>query len=159
MRGGMKRLLPLMLLLPLLACSPNVETRGHMLDADWKEHLKAGSTSKEEVLQQFGSPSTTSTFGEETWYYITLQRESHAFFKPKIAEENVIRIVFDGSGVVQNVDTFDQSDMQKFAIAKRETPTEGHQMTIVEQTLGNLGRFNNSSTGRTNPGTVRRGGP
>ncbi len=147
------------LALSLTSCSPNVETRGHIADPDWESQIQAGQATKDDVLAVMGSPSATSSFGDETWYYITTTRESYAFFKPKITEGNVVRVAFDADGRVNAIDRFTEEQMRKFALSKRETPTEGHQLTMIEQMLGNLGRFNSPAGGGsgspTNPNRGR----
>lgn len=140
----------------LAACTPNVESRGALKDADWKEQVKIGST-QEDVLNALGSPSAKSSFGEETWYYIAARRESFAFFKPEVTEQNITRITFEG-GAVKSIDAFDKSQARDIDIAGRVTPTEGHSMGFMEQVLGNLGRFNSpgNTPGQAGGGTQRR---
>jgi outer membrane protein assembly factor BamE (lipoprotein component of BamABCDE complex) len=129
-------------LLALSACSPKVDARGYVTTGDLKDKLVVGQTTKEEVMSKLGSPSSQSSFGEESWYYITDRKETTAFFKPKVVEQQVIRISFNASGVVSKVEGFDMDDSKKVAFAKRTTPTEGHTLGFVEQILGNIGRFN-----------------
>lgn len=140
----------------LSACSPNVETRGHLMEEDWKAQITPGVTTQDQVLEALGSPSAKSSFGDETWYYINMRRESTAFLRPEIADQSAIAIRFSPSGTVDAVEAFDKSQAKDIAIAKRVTPTEGHQMTFMEQMLGNLGRFNsptdpNSRSGQRRP--------
>ena len=137
-------------LLFLCACSPNVETQGHMLDDDWKNSVKQNVTTRDDVLAAFGSPSTVSSFGEETWYYISMQRKNRAFLKPAVTNDEIVQLTFNPDGTVKDITTYSQADMKDFSIADRTTPTEGHQMTVLEQTLGNLGRFN-APSGQKNP--------
>src|SRR5690242_6956482 len=91
----------------LAACSPKVDNRGYVRDGNLKEQITVGQTTKDQVLAKFGSPSAQSSFGDETWYYITDRKEAVAFFKPKVVEQDVTRIVFDASGTVSDVQTFD----------------------------------------------------
>lgn len=129
-------------LLLLSACSPNVETRGALKDPDWKQQLTVGQSTPEDVLRVLGSPSAKSSFGQETWYYIATRKESFAFLKPEVADQEVISINFDTDGTVKSIDNYDKSSARDIKIASRTTPTEGHQLTFMEQILGNLGRFN-----------------
>lgn len=146
--------------LALGACSPNVETRGHLKDADWREHIAPEKTTQDEVLQLLGSPSARSSFGPDTWYYITTRRESFAFFKPKVTDEEVVQITFHADNTVKAVETTGKDKARDIAIADRITPTEGHQMTFMEQLLGNLGRFNAPGGGTGGGGGGNRhGGP
>ena len=102
------------------------------------------------MKEKLGSPSSVSSFGDEAWYYITARKETVAFFKPKVVQEDVVRISFNAGGVVSNIQTYDKSNGEDITLVKRETPTEGHTMGFFEQILGNLGRFNKPASG---PGT------
>jgi outer membrane protein assembly factor BamE (lipoprotein component of BamABCDE complex) len=124
------------------ACSPKIDNRGYVKNVEWKDQIVIGQTTKDDILQNFGSPSSQSSFGDESWYYITAHKETMAFFKPEITEQNVVRLTFDANGVVTNLETFDKSNAQEFDVAKRITPTEGHSLGFFEQILGNVGRFN-----------------
>jgi outer membrane protein assembly factor BamE (lipoprotein component of BamABCDE complex) len=139
----------------LTACSPKVEERGYIKNSaenvDFKSALVIGQTSKQEVLDKFGSPSAQSSFGAETWYYISSKKEGVAFFKPEVVDQQIADIEFDNSGVVSAVNFYNQSDAQKVALVKRTTPTEGHSLTFIDQTLGNLGRFNRPAGTSTSP--------
>lgn len=154
----MKRLLAFFsLCAALTACSPNVETRGHVADVDAYTQIKVGETTRDQVLDRFGSPSTTSSFGQETWYYITAKKESFAFLRPELTDQSVVRLAFNGEGVVSAVEHFSKADMQDIAIAKRETATEGQELSFVEQLLGNVGRFNSPGNTPGNAGVTSSG--
>lgn len=145
--------------LALSACSPNVETRGHVQEPDWKQQITVGTTTRDDVFQLLGSPSTTSSFGSETWYFITAKRENFAFLKPEIADQEVIAISFDTGGVVSNVQEVGREAMRDdVEFSERKTPTEGHSMTFIEQLLGNAGRFNRPDSGARGVGSNRPGG-
>lgn len=148
-----KRLL-LLTLLALSACDPKVDNRGYVSNAVWKDQIAPGTTTKDQVLATFGSPSAQSTFGEETWYYINTRKEATAFLKPEVVEQNVVRLTFDANGVVSKMETFDKNNSKEFDVAKRVTPTEGHQLGFFEQIIGNIGRFNKG--GDTGAGAATR---
>ncbi len=142
----------------LSACTPQVSGRGH-LDAPKKvEQLTPGSSHKQDVVRILGTPSTRSSFGEEIWYYISAKKESYAFFKPEITEQKVIAVAFDTNGMVSAVKTFDKDDAQDVATVDKVTPTEGQELGLWEQLLGNIGRFNKAGDGGGTAGPVG-GGP
>ncbi len=142
----------------LCSCSPKVENRGYVKQAAWKDTVKVGQTTKQEVLDQFGSPSAKSTFGPETWYYVSSRKESVGFLKPEVVEQETADISFDYAGVVRDVKIYNKDDGRDISLVKRTTPTEGHSLSFIDQTLGNLGRFNKSSNDTVVPGR-RPGGP
>lgn len=130
------------LYLLLAACAPEVVTQGHVKLYDSREKLQAGASTKQEVLKLMGSPTSVSSFGEERWYYISAKKQARAFLEPKVVEQNVLALTFDPEGTVMKIETYDLADAQKVAISKDATPTEGHSIGVVEQLVGNLGRFN-----------------
>lgn len=145
-------------LLGLNACSPKIENNGYVKRADIKTLVTVGSSTKDEVQKTLGSPSVQSTFGTDAWYYITDQKESYAFMKYDVVEQEVTRIEFDDNGVVSKVNDYDKSQSEDITIVKRETATEGHTLGFFEQMLGNIGRFN--APGGGSGGTVAgRPGP
>jgi outer membrane protein assembly factor BamE (lipoprotein component of BamABCDE complex) len=141
-------------ILVLASCAPKVENRGYISGAgkaatqsvDWKKSIIVGQTNKQEILDRFGSPSTKSNFGAETWYYVSTQKEGVAFLKPDITAQEVADIQFDASGVASSVNVYNKDDARQIALINRTTPTEGHSLTFLDQTLGNIGRFNKPSS-------------
>lgn len=130
------------IILFVAACSPKVENRGYVKQNDWKDTVVIGKTSKQEVLEKFGSPSAQSSFGAETWYYVSSRKEAIGFLRPEIVEQEAVDISFDQSGIVSSINLYNKNNSKKFDLVKRTTPTEGHSLTFIDQTLGNLGRFN-----------------
>ena len=128
--------------LALTACSPIVDQRGHVSEVPLVDQITVGQTTQEEVLQLLGSPSTASTFGDETWYYVAARKERTAFFKPEITDQHVTQIVFDASGTVTRVKQYDENDGKELETVRKSTPTAGHKLGFFEQIIGNLGRFN-----------------
>ena len=142
----------------LAACSPKLDNRGYVANAQWGDVVKVGQTTKQEILDNFGSPSAHSTFGDESWYYVSSRKETTAFFKPEIAQQDTVRLTFDAADVVTNIEYFDKNQGQDLAMVKRETPTEGHSLGFFEQLLGNVGRFNKPSNGSDSIAPGRKGG-
>ncbi|MGE3714708.1 MAG: outer membrane protein assembly factor BamE, partial [Alphaproteobacteria bacterium] len=129
-------------LLAVAGCSPKIENRGYVRDGTISEMIVAGRDSKDDVITVLGSPSSHSTFGPETWYYITTRKETTAFLAPEVVEQDVVRITFDDMGMVSNVEGYNLSNSQDIDVSSRETPTEGHELSFIEQLMGNIGRFN-----------------
>ncbi len=67
--------------------------------------------------------------------------EKSGIFDPKVTEEKVVVVAFNEEGIV---DTIEEIDNQRIAIPKEreKTKTGGNDITIIEQVLGNVGRFN-----------------
>jgi outer membrane protein assembly factor BamE (lipoprotein component of BamABCDE complex) len=143
-------LLPISIALALASCSPIVDTRGHSADALDLSQIVKGQTTSEDVAALLGSPTTTSNFGDMIWYYITQKQERVGMFAPKVTEQQVLAIQFDGNKLVSEIGEFKMEEGKPVQIVGRTTPTEGHDLTFIEQMLGNLGRFNGPGRGLSN---------
>lgn len=124
------------------ACSPKVDNGGYVQETPIKDLVTVGKSNRDDVISKLGSPSAQSSFGDETWYYITARKEAYAFMRPEIVEQEVVRIEFDKAGIVSKVESYSRDSSKEFDLVKRTTPTEGHTLGFFEQILGNLGRFN-----------------
>jgi outer membrane protein assembly factor BamE (lipoprotein component of BamABCDE complex) len=136
----------------LLACSPEIITHGYHLDEAAITQIQPGRTTRDEVSQLLGSPSSLATFDDSIWYYVSQRTERMSFYQDDVVDQSVIAIAFDGSGVVQSVDRRGLADAREVALVERETPTSGKELNVLQQFLGNLGRFNPTETGRKKPG-------
>jgi outer membrane protein assembly factor BamE (lipoprotein component of BamABCDE complex) len=124
------------------ACDPIVDVHGHVPTPGAMEKLEVGSQSRDDVLRLLGSPSSIGNFSDGTWYYITQRQESMAFLEPKIVEQKVTAISFGDNGRIKEIKTFGLQDAKDAGMVDRKTPTVGKELTVVEQILGNVGRFN-----------------
>lgn len=123
------------------ACTPMVDTRGNLPDDDKLALIKPGRQNREDISSMLGTPSNTSSFGDETWYYISSRTETFAFFAPEEVDRKVVAIEFDPRGIVRQVKTYGLQDGKQVEMVDRETPTAGKELSVLEQLLGNVGRF------------------
>lgn len=141
----------------LAGCSTTVDQRGNLPDEAKLELIRPGVTSKDTVSQLLGTPSSVSTFDNKTWYYISDRTEQFAFFKPKLIDQQVVAVSFDENGVVQDVTHRGMEDRREVSMSTRVTPTPGRELGLMEQLVGNLGRFNAGDS--NNRSTDNRGPP
>jgi outer membrane protein assembly factor BamE (lipoprotein component of BamABCDE complex) len=126
--------------LVLAGCQPIIANRGNMLDEDRITQVKAGSSSKNDVFEALGSPSITSTFDDNTWYYIGQRTEREAFFRPEITDRKVIAVQFDDTDHVKAVDRIGLEEAVDVEPLEETTPAVGREITFMEQLIGNIGR-------------------
>lgn len=142
-----KRLLPGLalglLVLALAACGGRVETRGNLPDPDRLSEIRLGEHSRDQVARVLGTPSSIAVFGEEVWYYISERTTTVAFFEPEINERKIVILRFDKKGVVSDIQTLGMEQAHAIQPVERRTPTLGKDVGLMEQLLGNFGRFDN----------------
>jgi outer membrane protein assembly factor BamE (lipoprotein component of BamABCDE complex) len=128
--------------LALLACSPIVATHGHRLDEQALAQIEPGSSSRDQVAQLLGSPSSRATFGDSPWYYVSQRTEQLTFYQADITDQDVVVISFDDQGVVSSIERHGLDAAREIELVSRETPTSGTELGLLEQFVGNIGRFN-----------------
>ncbi len=93
-------------------------------------------SSREQVLLALGSPSTTATFDNEVFYYISQKRyRPVAFAKPKLIEQRVLAVYFGEDGRVTNIANYGMQDGKVFDFVSRTTPTAGKDQNFIGQIL------------------------
>ena len=130
----------------LAGCSPTIETHGHSLDEEQIAKIQPGSTSRQEVLQLMGSPSSLSTFDDAAWYYVSQKTEKRSFYQEGVVDQEVLTISFDNTGTVAAVDRHGLDQMASIDPVDRVTPTAGSSPSIFKQLIGNIGRFGNNDS-------------
>jgi outer membrane protein assembly factor BamE (lipoprotein component of BamABCDE complex) len=135
-----------LLALALTACSATVDQRGNLPDPAKLAEIHPGKTTKDMVTQLLGTPSSVGTFNDKTWYYISRRTAQTAFFDPVVEDQEVVVVAFDDSGVVREVEKRGLADGRHVDPSTRVTPAAGHELGILEQLIGNLGRFNTDKT-------------
>jgi len=138
------------------ACAPVMATRGNLIDDERYTRIIAGRSTANDVANLFGTPTTVSTFDQFTWYYIGQRTEKVAFFDPEIIERRVVRVEFSETGIVRQIEDLTLDDAETIELVERETPTLGRRMTVLEQLLGNFGRFNTPTRGPVDGGPGQR---
>jgi len=123
------------------ACSPRVTATGNLPDPEKLAQIAPGKQTRQQVQQLLGSPSSVTAFNGETWFYISQRTETVAFFRPEIQDRQVVVIRFDQNGVVEDVETLGLESARNLQPVERVTPTAGNEMTVLEQMIGNFGRF------------------
>jgi len=134
---------------------PVVETRGYVLNEKDLKKIKPKVTTKTQLKEIMGSPSTTSTIEGEAWFYITSKTETYLFYKPEEIDRTVIAFYFEKMDTVQQISYYGLQDGEVVDLQTRTTPTRGKELTVIGQLFSNLGRFNkqnNSSSSSPTPG-------
>lgn len=132
----------LLMVAVMSACSPRLQLHGNELDPELLAELRAGESTQDDVIDLLGSPSSVAMFDGESWFYISERTEKTAFFSPEIKERKVVVFHFDDSGVVSDIESRGLESARVIQPVDRETPTAGNEVSIMEQLIGNFGRYN-----------------
>jgi outer membrane protein assembly factor BamE (lipoprotein component of BamABCDE complex) len=117
----------------LMGCTPTISQRGYLPDPAGEASLKAGTDTKTTVQTRLGDPSTSSTFGDDTWYYISSTDRQVAFFDPIVTMRKILAVHFDKDGKVTGLQHFGLKDGHVVAFEARTTPAKGRELTFLQQ--------------------------
>jgi outer membrane protein assembly factor BamE (lipoprotein component of BamABCDE complex) len=131
----------------VVACAPIRDVRGYVPDDEKVASVRVGADSRETVQEKLGTPSSTATFGDPTWYYISTEQERYAFFKPEVTKRQILAVQFTEDGKVADLRTYGIEDGQVISLADRETPSRGKEMSFLQQMFGNMGAMPPSAPG------------
>jgi outer membrane protein assembly factor BamE (lipoprotein component of BamABCDE complex) len=123
------------------ACSPTIANRGNMVSDEQMAEVITGFHTRSDVLRYMGSPTTVAPFDENVWYYVGQETAKKGILDPKVIEERIVQVTFDGDGKVVDVVDLDTERLD-IPVDRNKTPTHGNDVTFMQQLLGNMGRFN-----------------
>lgn len=113
-------------------------TQGYVVDEQALELVPVGS-SREQVLLALGTPSTTATFDNEAFYYISQKRvKNAAFMRAKIVDQRVLAVYFGEDERVTNIAHYGLQDGKVFDFISKTTPTGGKDNNFIGQLLSGL---------------------
>jgi outer membrane protein assembly factor BamE (lipoprotein component of BamABCDE complex) len=138
----------------LTACVPTVSNRGNMPTPQDIARLQPGVTSRTDVLTLLGTPTSTSTFDKNIWYYIGQRTEQVSFFRPEVVAHQAIGVSFDNAGTLDAIVVSGKDKYNPVSPISKATPTAGKKLTLIEQMIGNVGRFNNANKNGQQPGGI-----
>jgi outer membrane protein assembly factor BamE (lipoprotein component of BamABCDE complex) len=141
----------------VVACAPVISQRGYLPDPGIESAIKAGGDTKTSVQSRLGYASTTATFGNDSWYYISATEKQVAFFKPTVLKRQIMAVYFDKNNKVIGVRHYGLKDGHVINFETRETPARGRETTFLQELLKATPGSSATSIQETNPGNG--GGP
>ena len=141
----------------LMGCTPVVNERGYLPDPAGEASLRVGTDTRTTVQDKLGDPSTSATFGDDTWYYISSTERQDAFFDPTVTRRKILAVHFDKDGKIVALQHFGLKDGHVVAFEARTTPAKGRELTFLQQLFNAtpgvpLGSAGSGGPSQSNPG-------
>lgn len=135
------------LLAPIQACAPVIDNRGYVFNDSQISSLKKGSTKRQVVQNNFGSPSTVTKLNGTAYYYVRSRFVTESYRAPEEVERKVLAIYFAANDTVKDYAIYGLEDGIIVPIVQRTTQTQGQELSVLGQIFGNLGRFGDNAPG------------
>jgi len=131
-------------ILILSSCSPITATSGNIISNAKFDEVKPYISNRAEILKYWGPPTVQSSFDSNTWYYMGETTEQRGVFAPKVVKRRIIRVKFHPSdnNTIIEIKDLNVNNAKDIKLVKRETPTAGKKFTVIQQFIGNLGKYN-----------------
>lgn len=120
-------------------CASIRDHRGYLADTTLVDSIQPGIDNRTSVEKTLGRPTFASQFGDQDWYYVSMDTKQAPFRRPNTYQQIVLRVHFDQTG---NVETIDRRGMEKVARLDpdgKKTPTLGRDNSFLRDLFGNIG--------------------
>jgi outer membrane protein assembly factor BamE (lipoprotein component of BamABCDE complex) len=128
-------------------CASIKDHRGYLVDQTLVDSVQPGVDNKLSVERALGRPTFISQFGEPAWYYVGIDTRQAPFQAPETSQETVMRVTFDASGNVANVDRRKLDKVVEIDPDGDKTPTLGRERGLIEDIFGNIGSVGGAGAG------------
>jgi outer membrane protein assembly factor BamE (lipoprotein component of BamABCDE complex) len=138
-------LVPLLLILG--ACTPTIVTRGNLLTDSQMQKIEVQKSIRADIIQAWGPPTVAPLFEPDTWYYIGERTSQKGVFAPEVQKRRLVRVKFSttNNDTVVSIEDLDPKLAENITPVSRTTPAAGKDFTLLQQFIGNIGKYNPSS--------------
>ncbi len=126
----------------ILASCSSYQTRGTVVSANSLQRIVIGQTTRDDIINILGHPSTTSVFDNgKSLIYISEGVKDTPLRLPVVKNRSVFIFAFNSNDILKTMTTKDLTDGKKISFASQTTPPVGSRVSLWQQILGNFGRF------------------
>ena len=116
-----------------------VENHGQIYEKNinFKE-LQVGKTTKNEIVELLGSPSTTSNFdNEQSWIYISSEFKKFVFLDGSNTDQKILIISFN-QNTLKNKELLSKNDINNIEYEETLTDSRGKKVNWIKDFFSNL---------------------
>jgi len=120
------------------ACSRPLETRGNLPTKTQMADIRPGESTKAQVAERLGSPSSIAPFDDNIWFYISKREDRYAILQRKTRDQSVLEMRFDSAGVLREIKQYGMENANNVKYVARTTPTHGSEPGVLESLYDTL---------------------
>ena len=116
-----------------------IENHGQIYEENinFKE-LQVGKTTKNEIVQLLGSPSTTSNFDDEqSWIYISSEFKKFVFLDGSNTDQKILILSFN-QNTLKNKELLSKNDINNIEYEETLTDSRGKKVNWIKDFFSNL---------------------
>jgi outer membrane protein assembly factor BamE (lipoprotein component of BamABCDE complex) len=120
-------------------CASIKDHRGYLIDPALTNSIQPGIDNRLSVERSLGQPTFKSEFGQQTWYYMSIDTKQRPFKRPQTGSQTVLKVNFDPRGNVASVERGGMEKIARLDPDGHKTPTLGRTRSFFEDLFGNIG--------------------
>ena len=137
----LKTILIVSILVLITGCSPTYRNHGYVPSVTELNQLKVGKSSKENVKNLFGSPSSIGLVQDDRWFYLYTRIKNFMYRSPEIVERQLVVVTFKSNGLLENIERFELQDQKVVVLSRRITESGIKGMSLIQQLLNSAGNY------------------
>lgn len=139
MGGSWRRIVVVLALALITACSPIYRNHGYVPTDEELALIEVGSDTRETVATIIGRPSASGLLNDVGWYYVQSNWKHNGAYAPQEENRQVVAITFTEDGVVENIERFGLEKGRIVPLSRRVTATNIKAQGLLRQLFGNIG--------------------
>lgn len=120
-------------------CTTIKDKRGYVAEDVLLNSVQPGIDNKTSVEGALGRPTFASVYGQDSWYYVSLDTRQKPFASPKTKGESLFTVHFDRAGNVVGTEHSGMERVVKLRPVGDKTPVYGRERTFLQDMFGNIG--------------------
>ena len=128
------------------SCAPDTAVRGNLPRPEKLAQVKVGLSTRNDVRELLGPPSSVGTFNDKVWYYISQTTEDAPMRLPVVLDRKVIEVHFNDTGIVEDITNLDKTAGRDIVPVPQTTPAAGHEPNLLRDLFGNIGKVGAGSS-------------
>ncbi len=143
----MKKIMLLMVLVVLGACTFQTKHRGYVFPEDLASQV-AGVKTTAQLTEKIGAPQVKTIYGDEVWIYFGADENYRGPLAPTFTNETVLLAWVKGRRVLKTQVLHD-AELPDVVLANGETQIPAAiELNAVEELFNNIGRFTPAGLGQ-----------
>ena len=131
--------------LVLGGCSSIVRNHGFVPTQAEIDDIIVGVDTRSAVINSFGVPAFGGLRDENAIYYVASKWRHFGPTKPRPIERQIVAVVFDTDDTVSDIVRLGLEDGQFVVLNRRISDGGAKEISVIQQILGSLGRFDAST--------------
>ena len=124
-----------------VGCAPITQVSGYVPLQAELDLLVIGTSTRADAVKILGEPLNHKNTSLGSMVFVQQKTETVAFLKPRVSERLIVKLTFDETDKLSDVEHFKGAAAKSFEIEKQIVVSQGRKLTLWQQMFGNISNF------------------